>query len=371
MVAFWKKNRNNVELYEGLQGNELAITDYLTDGLLIFNQDNKLFLINPRAEGFFEVEEKKILGKTILELSHFPRLEPLVSFLGGGIKEVSCQELQITENFILETTTVSIMRGHTKVCALVILHDISREKLNQKMKTEFVTIAAHQLRTPTSAVKWSLEMLLEGAFGELKEEQKKVLEKAHQTNDKAIRLVSDLLNVAEIEEGRYLSKLKLSDIKEVILFVAKEYQEQIKNKNLKFEFKEPKEKLPKVMLDIEKIKIAVRNILDNAIRYTRAGGRVLIAARKIDKRIEIQIQDTGLGIPLGEQEKIFSKFFRASNITKVDTEGTGLGLYIAKNIIEAHDGSIWFESEKDRGTTFYFTLPVREKFGEYLTEEFY
>lgn len=370
---FWrkKKNKKEEEFYENLRENDLAITDYFTDGLLIFDKNSKVVLINPRAEEFFKVKEEKILGESILDLNRFPKFEPLISLLEGGIKEVSRRELQISEDLILETTTVSITTEGVKVGSLVVLHNISRERLVQKMKTEFVTVAAHQLRTPTSAVKWSLEMLLEGDLGKLNEAQKNIIEKAHKTNDKAIRLVNDLLNVAEIEEGRYLSKLVLLNIEDLIQSVAEEYKEQIKEKKIKFEFKKPEEQLPKIMLDVEKTKIAVRNILDNAVRYTLPRGKISIFIKKEAKNIEVQIQDSGLGIPFEQQDKIFTKFFRGSNIMRIDTEGTGLGLYITKNIIEAHGGTIWFESEEGQGTTFYFTLPVKERFGEYLTEEFY
>ena len=360
---FWQ-NKNQNE-------NGLSLADYLADGLLVFDSKNKIVLVNPQAEAFFEVEEEKILGKSILELGRFPNFRELVSLLGGGIREVFRKEIQIRENLILEVTTVSVMRNHTRVKTLVILHDVSREKLTQKAKTEFVTLAAHQLRTPTSAVKWSLEMLLGGDLGELNSEQRKVLEKSHKSNDRAIKLINDLLNVAEIEEGRYLSALSLSGIEGLITSVVKDYKEKMERKKINFEFIKTKDHLPQIMLDEEKMKIAVRNIFDNAVRYTPTGGKISIFIIKREKEIEVQIKDTGLGIPEDQQDKVFTKFFRGSNITKIDTEGTGLGLYIAKNIIEAHDGIIWFESKEGKGTTFYFTLPVRKRFGGYLTEEFY
>lgn len=364
---FWQnKNQNQDQDQE-----QLSLADYLTDGLLVFDSNNKLILANSQVEVFFEIEEEKLLGKSILELARFPDFKNLVSLLGGGIREVFRQELQVRENFVLEVTTVSIMQGHTRNKTLVVLHDVSREKLAQKMKTEFVTLAAHQLRTPISALKWCLEMLLEGDLGKLNSGQRKVLEKAHSTNDKAIRLINDLLNVAEIEEGRYLSNLSLSDIEDLIISVVKDFKDKMEEKKLNFEFIKPKDRLPKVMLDEEKMEIAVRNILDNAVRYTASAGKVSIFIIKKEKEIEVQIKDTGLGIPRAQQDKLFSKFFRASNILKVDTEGTGLGLYIAKNIIEAHGGVIWFDSREGKGSTFYFSLPVKKRFGQYLREEFY
>lgn len=120
----------------------------------------------------------------------------------------------------------------------------------------------------------------------------------------------------------------------------------------------PKKELPKIQMDEEKIKLAINNLLDNAIRYTLPGGRMKIGLSYGIKGIECKIQDTGVGIPKNQQERVFSRFFRGSNITKMETERTGLGLFITKNIIEAHGGKIWFESKENKGTTFYFTLPI-------------
>jgi signal transduction histidine kinase len=135
------------------------------------------------------------------------------------------------------------------------------------------------------------------------------------------------------------------------------YQEEIKRKNLEFTFNKPQE-LPKVNVDVEKISLAIQNLLDNAIRYTPSGGKITVSLETKGNYIEFSIKDTGIGIPKTQQERIFTKFFRGSNALKTETEGSGLGLFIVKNIIEAHGGKIWFESEEGKGTTFYFTLPV-------------
>ena len=364
---FWKKNNhNNLFL-----GSDLMIANYLSDGLLVFDKNNKLILVNLQTEEFFQIRKEKILGKSISELNRFSNFGPLVFLLMGRTKEFFRRELQIEEDFILEVTSTSMILNGEKSGTLVILHNVSREKIVEKMKSEFVTLAAHQLRTPTSAVKWSLQMLLDGDLGKLNKEQIKILEKMYKTNDKVIRLVRDLLNLAQIEEGKFLSKIILSDIEDIIQFIINSNKSLIEEKKLNFEFRKPEEKLPKVMLDVEKMKIAIENIFDNALRYAFSGDNVSISLKNKKKEIEIKIQDTGMGIPQDQQGKVFTKFFRAANIMKVDTEGTGLGLYISKNIIEAHGGRIWFESEQDKGTSFYFTIPVKESFREFITGRFY
>ncbi|MBZ9578010.1 HAMP domain-containing histidine kinase, partial [Patescibacteria group bacterium] len=277
----------------------------------------------------------------------------------------------IRVNFILEITTVPVIVKEKKVGTLVILHNVTREKLVDRMKSEFVTLAAHQLRTPLSAVKWSLMMLLDEDLGKLNKEQKSFLQDTYKTNEKMISLVNSLLNVSEIEEGKYLSKIVLSSIEDIIQSIVDAHKKEMEKRKLRFEFKKPREQLPKLMLDVEKMKIAIKNIFDNALKYTLPGGKVSISLKGDEKEIEVQIQDTGVGILQYQQGKVFTKFFRGANIIKMETEGTGLGLFISKNIIEAHGGRIWFESEEGKGSTFYFTIPVKERFGEFLTEEFY
>lgn len=378
---FWKKKNQKKEISEdflsAIKGDEeeknktLAIINYLTAGILVFDKNNQLVLINSQAEKLFGVKREEILGRRLFELNSFPSFRPLVSLLGGEIKKIQNKELEITKKLILGVSSIPMIVQQEKIGTLVILHDITREKLVEMMKSEFVTLAAHQLRTPTSALKWSLRLLLDGDLGTVPKNQREILEKMYYTNEKSINLVKDLLNVARIEEGKFLSKITLSSIEEVIQSVVEVYSDEIKKRKLKFEFEKPLAPLPKVMLDVDKMKIAVENLIDNAVRYTLPGGRITVSLAEKEKEIEVQIQDTGLGIPENQQSKMFTKFFRAENVMKIETEGTGLGLFITKYIIEAHGGRIWFESGEGEGTVFYFTIPIKEEFAEYLTEEFY
>ncbi|PIQ06600.1 MAG: hypothetical protein COW72_01850 [Candidatus Nealsonbacteria bacterium CG18_big_fil_WC_8_21_14_2_50_37_10] len=350
------------------ENKTLAIITNFADGLLVFNKEGRLFLINPQAEDFFDVKSRDIVGRPILELATFPTIEPVVGLIGGEIKGVFRKEVQIKENLILEVSTVSMMREEEKFGTLIILHDVSREKMIERMKTEFVSLSAHQLRTPLSAIKWTLKMLLDGDLGKITGEQRDFIEKTYKSNERMINLINDLLDVSRIEEGRYLYKPILTNLESVIQFVVNSYKEEIERKKLKFEFKKPEKKLPEVRVDVEKIKLAIDNLLGNAIRYTLAGGEVTVSLKCVKKEIELSVKDTGVGIPKDQQGRVFTKFFRAANAIRMETEGSGLGLFIAKNIIEAHGGKIWFESEENQGTTFHFSLPVKEKFKEFLKE---
>jgi len=346
---------------------EALITNF-TDGLLFFGESRKLSLINPQAEDFFQVRGKDVIDKSIIELGTFSTIKPIVALVGKEIKGVFRKEVQIRENLALEVSTIPIMREEEKLGALIILHDVTREKTIERMKTEFVSLAAHQLRTPLSAIKWTLRMLLDGDLGKITEEQEDFIEKTYKSNERMITLINDLLDVTRIEEGRYLYKPVLADFEPICQFVINSYQEEIGRRGLKFEFKKPEKKLPRVMLDVEKMRLAIQNLLDNAIRYTPLAGQITVSLKLGQKGIEFSVKDTGVGIPKDQQGRVFTKFFRAANVMRLATEGSGLGLFITKNIIEAHGGKIWFESEEGKGTTFYFTLPVKEEFGEFLKE---
>lgn len=346
----------------------LSIITNFSDGLLVFDKENKLSLINPRAEHFFDIKAKDTIGRAIFELSAFPALTPLINLIGEEIKGVFRKELLVKERMTLEISTIPMVSGEEGLGALVILHDITREKTIEQIKTEFVALAAHQLRTPLSAIKWTLKMLLDGDIGEISQEQRELVDKAYRSNERMISLVNDLLNVARIEEGRYLFKPIFTDFEPIVQFVINAHQEEIRRRGIKFQFEKPEKKLPQVQVDVEKIKLAVQNIIENAIKYTPFGGEVKVLLKYNKREIEFQVRDSGVGIPKDQQDRVFSKFFRASNVMRMETEGSGLGLFIAKNIIEAHGGRIWFGSEEGEGTTFYFSLPVGEEFAEFLKE---
>ncbi len=341
----------------------LAVIQNFTDGLLVLSEDNKIEIISPLVEGFLKQAEDEILGKDIFKLSlEKADLKPLTEVLkkrkNKEIKSIFRKEIRLGEELFLEIT-VSHFRSGEKKGSLVILHDVSRDKLVERMKTEFVSISAHQLRTPLSAVKWTLRMILDGDVGEINGEQRDLLEKTYQSNERMIALINDLLNVTRIEEGRFLYRPELMQIEDIVDQVVSDSKETADIKKIKIKTERPKELLPLVMIDKEKMIIAIQNLLENSLKYTPEKGAVVISLEKKDKEVIFKITDSGVGIPKDQQSRIFSKFFRGSNVIKMETEGSGLGLYTTKNIIELHEGKIWFESEEGKGSTFYFSVPSR------------
>lgn len=356
------------EKAEEEKNKSLAVITNFADGLLVFDEANNLSFVNPQAEKLFDLKSQEVVDKSALELLDITSLKPLTLLLGKDLKKIFRQELTLKENLILEVSTVPIVREEKKTGTLVILHDITREKMIERMKTEFVSLTAHQLRTPLSAIKWTLRMFLDGDLGEITNDQREFIEKTYKSNERMIALINDLLNVTRIEEGRYLYKLSLADMESLVQKVINSLKEEIQKKKIKFKFQKPLRKIAKIRVDLEKIILAIQNLLNNAIQYSHFGGGVTVSLRQVDKDIEFSIKDNGIGIPKDQQGRVFTKFFRGANAIRIETEGTGLGLYITKNIIEAHGGAIWFESEENKGSTFSFILPIKEEFKEFLKE---
>lgn len=331
------------------------------DGLIVFDKNEKITLVNPEAERILGLKEKQVVNKKINQISNFPNLVQLYQALGRKIEWTGQKYELILEKpfkrfFQVLVTPVAVKKE--VVGMMVILHDITRDKEIDRLKTEFVSIAAHQLRTPLSAIKWTLRMILDGDVGKISEKQADLLEKGYQSNERMITLINDLLNVARIEEGRFIYNLAPRSLEKIIQGIIDASKQSIKDKKLKIVFNKPKKPLPKVEVDEEKIRLLIQNLLDNAIRFNKPGGQVTVLIKCDKMNIEVMIKDTGIGIPNSQQNRIFTKFFRADNAIISETEGTGLGLFICKNIIEAHGGKIWFESKEGQGVTFWFTLPV-------------
>jgi len=258
----------------------------------------------------------------------------------------------------------------------IILHDITHLKEIDKMKTEFVSVASHQLRTPLTAIRLFAEMLISGNEGKLNAKQKYYLDNVHESALRMVKLVNDLLNVSRIETGRLKIEPELVQLEDFIQNIINEAMPLAKAKNCAIIFNKPRKKLPKVSIDPSLMRQVIHNLVMNAVRYSRpaknCGMKVTLErenkkSKEQESNILISVADNGIGIPKEMQSRIFEKFFRADNAVKAVAEGTGLGLYIAKMIVESSGGKIWFESEKDKGSTFYFTIPaggMKEKEGE-------
>lgn len=226
-----------------------------------------------------------------------------------------------------------------------------------KAKSSFVSIAAHQLRTPLSGVKWSIAMLLDGDVGKITKAQKDMLAQASYAIERLVRLIGDLLNVARIEEGKFAYSFEPFHIEELCKKAFDENKKSAKIREVSLKFTSPKKPVPLVLGDFSNLSIVVENLIENAIAYNRQGGSVEIILQETPQGAKISIKDTGMGIPKSQKGLIAQKFFRGDNIVRQQIPGTGLGLYIANKILDQHQSRLDFESEEGIGSVFSFTIP--------------
>lgn len=296
-------------------------------------------LIDLVPAGYLEQERVKFLSKEELErqvLEKTKELTELNKTLEGKVEERT-KELQQRE--------VELLRANEEL------------KVLDKVKSQFVSVAAHQLRTPLSAVKWTFELLLSGDMGTLQPEQKTLLMKAHESNQRLIGLINDLLDVDHIESGKFTYRFVPIDLFELIDNLILELASKANARKVRLILERSPITVSKITADPEKLRIVLQNLMENGIKYTLEGGAVHIGVAEDETFLTVTVRDTGIGIPEEDQGKLFTKFFRAPNAVKVQTEGSGLGLFIVKEIVLQHGGKIWFESKAGKGTTFSFTIP--------------
>lgn len=241
----------------------------------------------------------------------------------------------------------------------IISHSVTEgfNKLAQasKMKTEFVSIASHQLRAPLSSIRWSLNLLEDGSSSPA--ETATFISFIKENTERMIKLVNDLLDVSRIEMGEITFSPQPTNIYLLAQKVIDNSALFAQANNVSLRLESP-EVLPQAYVDPDKIFLVFQNLIDNAIKYIKGQGEVRVVLREENNFIKVAISDTGVGIPQSQQKYIFKKFFRSDNIMKYQTIGTGLGLFIAKAAIKQNNGQIWFESKEGKRTTFYFTLPI-------------
>lgn len=367
-----------------------AIIANLTDGLVLLSPKWKIIFVNPRACDFFSIKEDfSVLLKYIQEgnlLTKYPNLKKIIGKPLGlrdfTKKKVISEIISFGKQkkyFRVFTAPIDNNTGSTGY--IKIIHDVTREKELDKMKSEFISLASHQLRGPLSGNKWLIELLLNKETGKLNKTQKKFLNEIAKGNERMIRLVSELLDVARIEEHRMELKLEKTDIVKLISEIIKFARTLALQKKISLEFTPEEEKIF-IKIDIDKIKMVFQNLIENAIKYTKNGGSVKIKAeiasfvelkkllfsaaigyfkiKNLERNADyliVSVSDSGIGISKEDKDRIFSKFYRGKRAKEIEAQGTGLGLYIGKQIVEKHKGIIWFESEEGKGAKFYVAIP--------------
>ncbi|MEK7635902.1 MAG: ATP-binding protein [Patescibacteria group bacterium] len=349
------------------------ILSVLPSGIVVYDRNLKILLFNKTAESIFGISVDDVVGQRfspdrvsqsryqLLSQVLFPSLAPTVVKYSdaGGYPQTMDLSFE-NPNIELRIITDKFIDANGDAVGFIkIISDRTREKEMLRSKSEFISVAAHQLRTPLSGLNWAMESLAKEAISEA---QKEIIDTALKATAYLLKIVNDLLDVSKIEEGRFgynFEEVNMADFIETVIGETKELSEE---SGIKINFQKPESDI-KATIDPQKLGMVLFNLLDNAVRYNVKNGEVFVDLDKLKDKpyIRISVKDTGIGIAEQEKEKLFTKFFRADNAIKAAPNGSGLGLYIVKNIIKRHGGEAWFESEINRGSTFYFTLPIDSK----------
>lgn len=309
----------------------------------------------------FEGLEKLKLNILLLAFAVSFGVSILGYFLAKGIsnpiKELAGVAKKIGEGDLSQRANI---KSEDEIGRLASAFNEMAEKLKEvdRAKSEFVSLASHQLRTPPSAIKWFAEMLLGEKAGKITDErQKKYLQEIAYNNKRMIELVNQLLNVSRVELGTFAIEPRPTDISSVAEEALEELAPQIVKKELNVA-KEYDENMPLINTDPALLRIIFQNLISNAAKYTPEKGMIQLTIKKETGNFLIRVADNGCGIPIGQQSKVFTKLFRADNAREIDPDGTGLGLYIVQSIVKEMGGAIRFESEENKGSAFYVVLPL-------------
>lgn len=344
-----------------------ALFRSIGDGAIATDEFGHITRINPTALGILELTAEEALGQWFPRIirilkpdgTPLPLIErPIVRMFLSG-QAVSEKALYVTKNghTVPVSITVSpIILDGRPVGAVQVFRDITTENEIDRMKSEFISLASHQLRTPLSTIQTYAHMMDEDYMGEMNADQRRALHTIITATNTMNELIGMLLNIARIESGSIAVNSKRLNAGIVVQDVNRQLGINANSKNVALRFQSPRQPVW-LKADILILKEILLNLIGNAIKYTPPDGEVMVkvAARADD--VLFTIKDTGVGIPQQAQEKIFGKFFRAQNVVRQETTGTGLGLYVVKGLVTTLRGKVWFKSEENKGTTFYVSLP--------------
>jgi len=346
-----------------------AILAGIGDGVFVLDTNRRIILFNPVAEKISGFTAKEAMGKEYDKVLRF------VFEKDGTINDVFIKEAMIKGKITqMANHTLLVRKDGTNVPVadsaapikdvsgkifgcVVVFRDVTKEREIDKMKTEFISVASHQLRTPLTGIKWFSELLLKS---KLNATTKDYIRQISISNERMVRLVDDLLNVSRIEAGKKFDIiLKNTDIVSLMKGVLKEQMPGAEKKHIALVCDKDAPQELTLTVDELKMRQVFQNLISNAIKYSKDKTEIMIGCDKKKDSITFFVKDEGIGIPKHQQGQIFNKFFRAENALTVQTDGTGLGLYIVKSIVEAHGGKVWFESIENKGTTFFISLPIK------------
>ncbi|MBI2515236.1 PAS domain-containing protein [Candidatus Wolfebacteria bacterium] len=348
-----------------------AIISSIGEGLLLVDKSYKIVLLNPKAGELLGVAPADVLGRDLRTAIRIFRGDDYLAENEGPLLKVYQDQKPVTinleDNFyyqstsgkkfpIASVTTPFIDEGRI-IGAVVVFRDVTREKSLDEAKSHFLSIAAHQLRTPLTSIRWYTEILSSGDAGVLNNDQKSFLNQVYKATLRLINTIDLVLALTRVEAGQIKMQNDIVDLKKLTDDILNELEPSISEKKVKIEIKSaPKEE---IATDASMLRLTITNLLTNAIRYSHERGSIEIKIESKPQEITYSVTDNGIGVPSHQQNRIFEKFFRADNAIVKSPDGDGLGLSLAKKLVELGGGRINFESRENKGSTFFFSIPKK------------
>jgi two-component system phosphate regulon sensor histidine kinase PhoR len=353
-----RRFRDKLQHLESERARATAILDSMVEGVIAVDERDHVLLMNPGARAIFGLGDEPVEGRPFLEVIRHKELFDLAAECraGGGGSARREVELGPPLNRVLAAQAVAVAFAPQGQGALLVLHDVTALRRLERVKTEFVANVSHELRTPLTAIRGYLETLLDGAVNEPGNAQR-FLRIAHTHAERLSRLVDDLLQLSNIETGKIALAPEPLALAELASGLVAMFEAPAARAGVTVAHEVPAALT--VRADRDRLAQILVNLLDNAVKYTPAGGRITLAARAAAAdRIEVEVTDTGIGIPSTDLPRLTERFYRVDRARSRELGGTGLGLAIVKHLVQAHGGELRIESALGRGTTVRFTLPA-------------
>ncbi len=358
-----RKVRERTAELEQERAKLAAVTENMTIGAILLDDKGKAIFANKAAKNILGIRDDKddILEIFFIKFAKADVKKHFLECIQG--KPHKIPEVEVAPGiFEISFLCIPDKKNHKKEFFghLIWIKDITPQKILERAKSEFVSIASHQLRTPLTSIKLFLEMLADEEVGKLNSLQKDYIENIQKSSERMIKLINNLLNVSRLEAGTLKIEPRLMQLEDFVATLIEEAKPLDKTGKCNVVFIKPKRKLPKIPIDPSLLRQVIYNLLANAIQYSLPGRcNIAVKIKKEGEDYIISVKDTGIGIPRKAQPRIFEKFFRADNAVRLFADGSGLGLYVIKMIVNSWGGKMTFESEENKGTTFYFTIPTK------------
>lgn len=356
----------NARLFQKLSTEEYrtrAIIEHMADGILLINRDGSIITVNSALSRMVGIRSAAILGKNI----HSTNLHPALKAVSAPLKKVghsghlgTTVTLPGKEKTTLRIIATPVTNDNGQLLGEVrLIHDITRERHLEQLKDDFISTISHELRTPLFSIQGFVRLILNGDVSD-KQTQHEFLSIIERQANHLAELVSDLLDLNRISSNALQLKMAPVDLVDILNQTISQLQGFSRKKQVQVRAKFPAS-LPLIQGDATRLRQVFTNLIGNAIKFTPQKGRVFVQAKANQKNVLISITDTGIGIPTEDLERIFGKFYQVEEHSTRSAEGSGLGLHIARQLVERHNGKIWAQSELGKGSTFFVQLPIAPK----------